>query len=397
VRQSIERGRLYLRSSLSVVSAAERARLLLVLALSGRPDRPDAESLYRDTVTRAHLDVGELADLGRALALSGDRSRGMSIAATLDSRVMASATGAHWEASAASLWYQPIYTTTAAALGALLTLDPADSVVPAAVRWLMMSRHGEGWDCPRDDAQIVSTLTAYARLAHEGQAAYRYRVAISTLDAMSGSYTPANQRGVNTLAVPAAALRPGRARLLEISRDAGGDSLGWGPLYYVARLHYYLPARLIAPRSEGIEVSRAYLDLHNRPITQIQSGAIVKIRLRIETNQTLEYLDVEDPLPAGLEPIDGSLATSQQGLFRPSWDFAYDTSVGQLDWYVSHSDLRDDRVSLYAGYLPSGTYTYTYLAQATVPGAYAVPPTRATETFFPEVFGRGAGQSFSVK
>jgi uncharacterized protein YfaS (alpha-2-macroglobulin family) len=62
-----------------------------------------------------------------------------------------------------------------------------------------------------------------------------------------------------------------------------------------------------------------------------------------------------------------------------------------------HRDLRDDRVSLYAYYLPPGTYRYTYLMQATVSGKYSVPPTHASENFFPEVFGRSAGQVLVVR
>jgi len=65
--------------------------------------------------------------------------------------------------------------------------------------------------------------------------------------------------------------------------------------------------------------------------------------------------------------------------------------------FLDHTDLHDNRVSLYAHTLPPGTYHCSYLAQATVAGNYEVAPSHASESFFPEVFGRSAGVSFVVR
>ena len=35
-----------------------------------------------------------------------------------------------------------------------------------------------------------------------------------------------------------------------------------------------------------------------------------------------------------------------------------------------------------------GVHTYTYLARATTPGIFVVPPTKAEEMYHPETFGR---------
>ncbi len=95
--------------------------------------------------------------------------------------------------------------------------------------------------------------------------------------------------------------------------------------------------------------------------------------------------------------VNGSLNTSQQGLFKPPvWWWRPSSGPQDLTPYLVHTDLHDDRVSLYSYFLPPGTYHYSYLVQATVPGQYGVPPTHAAETFFPEVFGRSAGQNFVV-
>jgi hypothetical protein len=52
--------------------------------------------------------------------------------------------------------------------------------------------------------------------------------------------------------------------------------------------------------------------------------------------------------------------------------------------------MRDDRVEAFTALLWEGVYTYRYVARATTPGRFVVPPPRAEEMYAPETFGRGA-------
>jgi uncharacterized protein YfaS (alpha-2-macroglobulin family) len=121
---------------------------------------------------------------------------------------------------------------------------------------------------------------------------------------------------------------------------------------------------------------------------------------------------VEDPLPAGAEAIDTGLATTSllamdPTLSRTSRAFAvgggsegdvyYDYPYYWWWWrWYSRSELRDDKVVLFADYLPKGTYEYSYTIRATLPGDYHVIPTVASEFYFPEVFGRSDGRLLSI-
>jgi uncharacterized protein YfaS (alpha-2-macroglobulin family) len=420
VQQAIQRGQQYLQNALnqpSLLPTEERAHLLLVLAQSGAAQRSSAVSLYDNSIRRLHLAPGPLADLGTALAMARDTrpagsptSRFQAVGAVLDAAAVVSATGAHWETGGEDYAAAGAIEGTTQVLAALLRLRPHDPFVPAAVRWLMLARQDAAWDSSHDTAQAIATLAAYARAAREGHADYSCRVAVDGATkaasrprgypglALQGHYGPGNQRGVATLKVPVAKLNRTHANTLEIGRLAPNGTYGPGPLYYLARLHYYLDARDIVPRAEGVTVSRRYVDLHGRPISSAPVGSAFRVQLTVHTDATLFYLDVEDPIPAGCEPIDELLNTSQQGLVKPQptwWPFNGKTQ--DLSFFLSHSDLGDDRVSLYAYFLPPGTYQYTYLATATVPGRYSVAPTHVSETFFPEVFGRSAGQDFVVR
>ena len=64
-------------------------------------------------------------------------------------------------------------------------------------------------------------------------------------------------------------------------------------------------------------------------------------------------------------------------------------------WY-SRSELRDEKVALFADYLSRGSYLYSYTMRATLPGEFHVIPTTASELYFPEVYGRGDGQLLRI-
>jgi uncharacterized protein YfaS (alpha-2-macroglobulin family) len=137
-------------------------------------------------------------------------------------------------------------------------------------------------------------------------------------------------------------------------------------------------------------------------VETVEVGDVVQVRLSIIAPHDLYYVVVEDPLPAGGEAIDPTLATTslaeqQPTLFRGAeGDEGREVYRWWWNWY-SRSEIRDDRVVLFADYLPAGTYEYTYTFRATRPGTYQVIPTNAREFYFPEVFGRGAGRLLTVQ
>ena len=57
-------------------------------------------------------------------------------------------------------------------------------------------------------------------------------------------------------------------------------------------------------------------------------------------------------------------------------------------WF-KHQNMRDERVEAFASLLWEGVHNYSYVARATTPGAFVVPPPKAEEMYHPETFGRG--------
>jgi uncharacterized protein YfaS (alpha-2-macroglobulin family) len=112
---------------------------------------------------------------------------------------------------------------------------------------------------------------------------------------------------------------------------------------------------------------------------------------------------VEDPLPAGCEAVDVTLNTTSVVGEAPSIrnltaaeEDAWYRWYGWGWWWFSHSEIRDEKVVLFSSYLPRGTYEYSYVMRASIPGSFHVIPATAYEMYFPEVFGRSAGGKFTI-
>jgi len=197
----------------------------------------------------------------------------------------------------------------------------------------------------------------------------------------------------------------------ELILDAGNELTisrgdGLGRLYYTAHLESYIPVEEIDALQRGIIVQRQYvpsacaLGETCGELDAVSAGEEIQVRLTIIAPHDLYYVVIEDPFPAGCEAIDPTLATTsltatEPGLFRDT-----DDDWGWFYWWwwrwYSRSEFRDEKVVLFADYLPSGTYTFQYSLRAVVPGEYGVLPTLAQEFYFPEVFGRSNGRSLVI-
>ena len=65
-------------------------------------------------------------------------------------------------------------------------------------------------------------------------------------------------------------------------------------------------------------------------------------------------------------------------------------------WTPTHVDLRDEKTALFATWLEPGSYEFRYQIRASLPGEFLTLPPTAYQMYHPEVWGRGAGGTFTV-
>jgi len=353
----------------------------------------------------------KLSHYGRAfLALTLDLieagdARIQTLLADLNNAAILSATGTHWEEQHHDWWAMNTDTrSTGVILDALARLDPENALIPNVVRWLMVARKDGIWETTQETAWALIALTDWMMVTGELKGDYEYALALNTEELAAGMVDSANVDESVKLRVAIADLLQDRGNYLNVGRGPGD-----GRLYYTAHLRVYLPVEEIEPANRGIIVYRQYADAACEPtkgapcpeVQEIAVGDTVRVKLTIIAPNDLYYVVVEDPLPAGGEAIDTGLATTslleQDPRLRrqsenPMWaDFYW----WWWHWY-SRSEMRDEKVVLFADYLPKGTYEYTYTFRATLPGEYRVIPTVASEMYFPEVFGRSDGRLLTI-
>jgi alpha-2-macroglobulin len=177
---------------------------------------------------------------------------------------------------------------------------------------------------------------------------------------------------------------------------------GTGRLYYRLGVRYAPTDLTLDPRDEGFVVDRVYEpvddpgDVTRDPdgTWQIRAGATVRVRVTMVADARRTHVALVDPLPAGLEPVNPALQVSQT--FAPE-ESSSDARMWCWCWqWFEHQNMRDDRVEAFTSYLEGGTYEYTYIARATTPGQFVVPPAKAEELYAPEVFGRSASATVVV-
>ena len=162
------------------------------------------------------------------------------------------------------------------------------------------------------------------------------------------------------------------------------------------------PSRVNASsvRSPGFGIERTYARSKDEgtPGTRFQAGELVKVTLRFRVPKERRYVAVEDPLPAGFEPVESGFATTAQADAEASEE---QTSTDWSDWWMrggfDHVERHDDKVRLFATRLSEGEHEYSYLARATTAGTFQAGPARAEEMYEPEVFGRTAGTVVEVR
>ena len=405
----------------------QRAYMLYVLTLlnadAAKADAGDAPSSILAQQTR--LSSHARAWLAIALHRMGRDKDAHALLDSLTAAAKQTSTLAHWEEDSIDYYMMATDTrATALALDALVQLDPQNALIPKTVRWLMSANREGHWLSTQDTAITLIGLADYMRASKELSADYAWDVQLFGKTLGSGTANRSTLTQTVTLTAPVSQMPQNVAGPLTITRTNQS-----GKLYYQASLRYYLPGQGIKARSEGLAITRQY---YRMPVPgsggqpertdHIVAGDLVKVRLSLVVPDTSYYLMVEDPLPAGLEAVNGSLNTTADSERPPnpqgvSGDYGggvpgaergtspglpgYGGIVDYFPWWrywgpFSRVEVRDDRVALFADSVGSGTYSYEYYARATTPGTYMAQPAQAKLLYFPDVFGRSDGGTFTV-
>ncbi|NMB54881.1 MAG: hypothetical protein GYA15_09290 [Leptolinea sp.] len=291
--------------------------------------------------------------------------------------------------------------TDAILLEALMLDNPQSDLIPKVVNGLLAHRVKGRWSNTQENVFVLLTLDQYFNTYEAQTPEFVAKIWLGETYAGSHQFngrTTERQETDIPMKVLVEQIPQGESRDLIVSKE------GTGRLYYRLGLNYASVSLSQNALDMGFVVQRSYEavdspdDVHRDPdgTWHIKAGAKVKIHLTLVADNRRYHVALVDPLPAGLEIINPSLAvTGTEGQTKGS-------QVPRYGWWwhwnwFEHQNLRDERAEVFTTLLWDGVYEYTYVARATSPGQFIVPPAKAEEMYSPEVFGRSASDAVIVE
>ncbi|HEY6035148.1 MAG TPA: hypothetical protein VIV58_12830, partial [Kofleriaceae bacterium] len=273
--------------------------------------------------------------------------------------------------------------STALALDALIREDPKQTLIAKLARGLLAARTHGRWRSTQENLVVLQAMRRYFDTYEKDVPNYTGKLWIGDVAYAERAFAGrTNARA--TAQLDWKQLAPGSTHAVAIEKT------GPGRMYYRIGITY-APKQVALPALDaGFIVRRSYEPIdHTDDVTTTPAGVRIKLGARVQVVDEVivtterDGVALVDPLPAGLEAVNTSLATSERA-----------TNTSTRSW--EHVEMRDDRSEAFARTLAAGSYRFAFTARATTPGTFTAAPAKAEEMYSPETFGRSAGTTVTV-
>jgi hypothetical protein len=386
------------------------AYALYVRERMGDPDHARAKKLIAEA---GGADKLQLEVCGWLLwVLTGDKDAKAEVEAIrkhLNNRVDETAAYAHFTTSYTDGQYLLLHSDRRAdgvILEALIKDSPKSDLIPKVVKGLLAHRKKGRWANVEESAFVLLALKQYFVTYEKVTPDFVARVWLGDQYAGETAYKGRTTEE-HLIEVPMKWLVDATAKAKNKTTNLTIQKEGEGRLYYRIGMRYAPRDLNLKPADYGFVVLREYEGADDPDDVKrdadgtwrIKAGARVRVRLRMVAPSRRYFVALVDPLPAGLEPMNPALAVTGDipRDQNPRKDLDQNYWWYWSQYWFQHENLRDERVEAFTTLLWEGVYTYSYVARATTPGTFVVPPTKAEEMYNPETFGRSGSDKVIVQ
>ncbi len=331
-----------------------RAYMLFALA-DADPKAVDRDLLAKTGAQAKNLNSYALATLGLAHLELNDRAGAQPLLDELLKRTLDDGTYAQWKGGGWHYgWEDDPIETTAYALRFVHAMAPNDPRVARAVSWLRTQQHGSWWESTKDTAAAIYAMTEAVPIdAHELDPHETVRVTLDGRVVKSVRIdAPVLPRALASFTLPAKLVRRGGTLRFE---RAGTGALTWSTDWT-----QYVPAPSLAQLDPAFSIVRTYSAPGGN---EWHVGDRIDVDVTVTVNSDVQYVAVEDPLPAGLE-------------YQPN---QYESGD---DW--SGLQFFDDRVVFFTDRIWARVPIHLrYTLRATTAGSFTAPATSAYAMYGP--------------
>ena len=293
------------------------------------------------------------------------------------------------DGGAPARWFPSTMKTTALLASALVKINAAHPLLPRIARGMVkrLARRGSV-DTHASAAALLALSDYYGALElEEPDFSIDVRLGDQVLmsDHMSGRAPDSFVDRISMQDMPKGEAAPLRF-----------DKRGAGRMYYFARLSYAPGGDVMAvtPKVRGLSVARRLFDLDGRALAgPVEVGQAFLVEIVVAAPRALDFVVIEDPIPAGVEAVHVNFQT-----VSPALKQRLATAIGMRHASgADHQEIDADAVRFFVDALGPGLHRYVYLARAAHAGSYQVPGARAYEMYNPENFGSTAGLGLEIR
>lgn len=297
-------------------------------------------------------------------------------------------------------WMHSTHRTDAIGLEVLLEVDPEHSLVEGLAAGLFDARRHGRWRSTQENAWVMRALSRYLDTLEPERPSFDARAVLAD-DLLIEHHFEGRGSPSARAVVPVDQLVGEGLRPLVLTKE------GRGRLHYRLGLSYAPADQDLPAIDRGFEVERCYLSRDPAPVEvvddgvdwggdrcdteddgRIPLGSYVEVELTVTTSDLHHWVVIEDPLPAGFEPVYPTQAEMSSRAYRsPRGNVRIGSYLGDT-LPVDHSEYHHDRVLFFCDELFPGTYTLRYRVRTLTQGEFHAGPAVAEEMYDPEVFGR---------
>jgi uncharacterized protein YfaS (alpha-2-macroglobulin family) len=357
-----------------------RALFVMTLGRLGRPQQAYINSLWNN---RKELTPFGLSFLAIAIKeLPGDHSLLEPVLAEVKNAAQQNNNEAWYDGNRKGGWSfdSPLRTHAAAVLASAIS---GDGLTTKLLSGLLKRRTYGMWGNTQENVFGIMGVHAASVNSIEGQKGPEMVLKVNT-KTIPESAMEKNSPQVNRIKLAEADLflKDNTECIQRIQFQSAPGKM----VFLTARLQYEAPLNEEnrKARANGYSIKRVYQTLDGTSLEgkPIPLGSLVRVRLSITASVENHYVAIDDKLPAGLEPLNSSLETTErvsQGKL---------TQIAQRSLSVlSYSEMRDSRVAFFVDEMLPGEYEFSYVARATTPGTFLRPAARVEAMYEPDKCG----------
>ena len=331
----------------------------------------EAYKFYYTNALKRYKDYENLytqAQLALIFHRHGDKKVALDLLRRLKEKALTSdEMGMYWRDNTSGwCWYQRPIETQALLIQAFAEITPQDrETIGLMQQWLLKQKQTTRWDNESSTTEAIKALMSGKRREESGKSV---ELTVFGTEMTAESKGPEGCRSQRWVGTGVDSLITNHSSIITMRKQ--DDGIAWGAVYY-----QFADDMDKIPASEmGIKLKRSYI-----APKELHVGDKIKVRIDIQCDRAMEYLELIDGRPSCVEPL------STRARWRWTDGLSYYITVNNTDTrcYIEHID--------------KGKYYFEYEVYVTNPGHFMAGPVAMQCMYAPEFRAVAPGQTLVVE